>query len=141
MKMYAFTISIFVLSTLIPQSGLAGASTAGKFKATMGDKTYDLDVTCDKFSKDKVMFISDVESGYGIPKDTTGDNIAVSGLGNALSLTLMFYVKGESFVGKSSYKGNKKLDLKMSGNTLTGKGEMLGSGYFNPIIDFTLTCQ
>ncbi len=139
MKMYAFTISIFVLSTLVTQSGLAGASTAGKFKATMGDKTYDLDVTCDKFSKNKVRFTS--YDGYGLLKDTNGNNIAVSGRGSELTLTLIIYVKGEYFVGKSSYKGNKKLDLKMSGNTLTGKGEMLGSGYINPIIDFTLTCQ
>ena len=141
MKLHAYIINIFVLSILIPQSGFTATSTAGKFNATMGDKIYDLDVTCDKFSKDKVMFRSDDESGYGIPKDTNGDNIAVSGLGNELSLTLTIYVKGEYFVGKSSYKGNKKLDLKMSGNTLTGKGEMLGSGYINPIIEFTLTCQ
>jgi len=144
MKMYAFIISIFVPSILVPQSGLADASTAGKFKATMGDKIYDLDVTCDRFSKNKVMFRSDDESGYySKPKDTNGDNITVYGLpgvGEGLTLALTINDKGEYFTVNTSIKGDK-FDLEMSGNTLTGKGKILGSGYINPIIEFTLTCQ
>jgi len=59
MKMYAFIISIFVPSILVLQSGLAGASTAGIFKATMGDKIYDLDVTCDRFGWYHFLFCRD----------------------------------------------------------------------------------
>ena len=148
MKVHAYIVNILVLYILISQAGLTAASTVGTFNATMGDEIYDMDVTCDKFSKNKVMFRSDdddsVYFSYNKPIDTNGDNITVYGqplLGDGLTLNLTIYVKGEFFVGKSSYEGNKKLDLKMSGNTLTGKGEMLGSGYINPIIEFTLTCQ
>jgi len=143
MKMHAYIINIFVLSILIPQYGLAAESSAGKFKATMGDKIYDLDVTCDSFSKNEVMFRSDDDSGYSEAKDTNGDNIAVygqPGLGEGLSLALEIYDNGKSFVVNNSIKG-QNLDLKMSGNTLTGKGKMLDLEFTNPMIEFTLTCQ
>jgi hypothetical protein len=148
MKMYTFVISIFVLSILIPQYGLAANSSAGKFKATMGDKIYDLDVTCDRFSKDGVMFRSDDKSGYREAKDTNGDNIAVYGqgvpvIGEGLSMSLQIYDNGKIFLAKTNKISKPmNIDIKMSGNTLTGKGKIIHlETMTNPRIEFTLTCE
>jgi len=136
---------ICVLSFLAPGCGTADNAsnkpTAGKFKATMGDRKYDLDVTCDAFQKDRVMFRSD-DSGYGEAKDSNGDNIAITGqpgLDEGLSLALEINDNGEVYVVNNSIAG-QKLSLEMNGNTLTGSGKMLGTAG-QPAIEFTLTCK
>jgi len=137
--------SICVLSFLAPGCGTSDnpsdKPSTGIFKATMGDRKYELDVTCDTFQKDRVMFRSD-DSGYAEAKDTNGDNIAVTGspgLGEGLSLALVINDNGEVYVVNSSIQG-QKLDLEMNGNTLTGRGKMLGI-MGQPTIEFTLTCK
>jgi len=116
------------------QSGLTAAPTAGKFKATMGDKIFDLDVTCDRFSKNEVMFRSDDDYSEG--KDTNGDNIAVygqPGSGQGPGLVLEIFDNGKTFILDSAIK-RQNVELKMSGNTLTGKGRMLDLEFINPMI-------
>jgi len=125
MKIHAFFIIIFVLSIAAPQSGLTAASTAGKFKATMGDKIYDLDVTCDRFSKNEVMFRSDDDYSGG--KDTNGDNIAVygqPGSGEGLGLVLEIYDNGKTFLLDSD-SAIKRQNVEFQETHLQGKEECL----------------
>jgi hypothetical protein len=142
MKKYAFLFSICVLFALVPRYGFTANPSTGNFKATMGDKKYDLDVTCDAFGTDQVMFRSD-DSGYVEAKDINGDGIAITGapglFGEGLTMVLEINDKGQLYVVNSGIIG-QKLDLEMSGNTLTGKGKML-SMTSQPTIEFTLTCQ
>ena len=142
MKRYALFFSICMLSVFIPRYGLTASPGAGNFKATMGDKKYNLAVTCDEFRKDRVMFRLD-DSGYAEAKDTNGDGIAITGqpgFGKGLTLALVINNKGQSYVVNSAIKG-QKLDFKMSGNTLTGRGKMLSLTFSQSNIEFTLTCK
>jgi NDP-sugar pyrophosphorylase family protein len=114
---------------------------AGTFEATLGDREYSLEVVCDAFGENMVMFRSD-EAHYASARDTDGDGIAVigqPGIGNRLTLALELLDNDERFLINSGIPG-QELELVPGDNSLRGQGRMLGESGSDRDIEFTLVC-
>lgn len=144
---FMYLLALLPLTACADNSGGSSPDVKqGTFKATVGEKTYELDVTCNKFQKDKVMFTSESPANYSELKDMNGDGIVVTGSPatlKKLSLALEIKEKENSFIVNSEVTfGGASLDLDMSGNTLTGKGKMQQELSASTVpVEFTVTCQ
>jgi hypothetical protein len=104
----------------------------GQFRATLGDKSYDLEVRCLNLEKEFFAFSSDSKDGAA-PR---GKRVIVSGMQSLDSLMLKIMDGGETWNARSISSWEK------SASGAIGSGQMLRDSDSSPLeMTFELTCK